>query len=344
MINRPLTELQELQITAYAMGELPENEAKELESLMADHPLMQKELAATRDMMGMLHEEFLQEWSVNAAPAVSISRTKPADLAAPSGKIVPLATAKKDFGKPALSRANLLSLAAVLTGMLVVGSLVLQPQRHTGRNFAALSPATEKAASHNPSNVSVDFNALASVDEGNGPALRLAEEVSNFDDILSELDKSSNQVDDSYLSNDGGQMVLTSWASNQPSATPAMPLAGVDNHEGFDLVLLDELRGQGGDLALDAIVDYAESIVNGENTPRGKMKTFTRSENWSGTGSKGAVSYTRMHSALSDIAIELEKNSTDGLSARDTQRLKQRMDEALGYSRQVGEALSTKQN
>ena len=58
----------------------------------------------------------------------------------------------KNFGKPARSRALMLSLAAVLTGMLVVGSLVLPQRDNAGRNFAATNTTTDDQQQNGSSN------------------------------------------------------------------------------------------------------------------------------------------------------------------------------------------------
>ncbi|NNE91840.1 MAG: hypothetical protein HKN23_09345 [Verrucomicrobiales bacterium] len=176
------------QITAYAIGELRPDEAADFECQLAQSPTAEAELDEIRETVSWLREGFADELQ-NPAPAsrpcTALATVNDAqDPGENDGVLVEL---KKN---PPV-RTMLLSLAAVLTGLMVVGSLITQ-QRQTGQggagneiaatNLPPTPPAAPGAGEMvNASAGGPEIN--ASGENGlnsNVPELRLASEIPDY--------------------------------------------------------------------------------------------------------------------------------------------------------------------
>jgi|GEM_PF-3340629 len=319
-MNRQPIDLDDPRLTDFALGEMPKHELKEFEQQLGQSPLAQKELDAMEDIMVLLATGLKSEWNDRSDVPASLELLADPVLQSEKENVVaPI----HNFGKSARSKTKMLSLAAVLTGMLVVGSLVLNPQNNTGRNFAATSPsdATEKVVTVEAVSVDRGGNDLVNV-----PALLLADEVKDFDVLVAELKSPMIPVDDSYL--DGGQMIKASYSG------------GVSPASLRDFGSTDSYFPSTGEDSFTLQLGKVKSEIVSNAAGKGRMKTYTRSGSWSGSGRLGLTSsHNGMQADLADILEKMDK--IDGaVSASQAAQIKSRLRGILKQSKEIGSQLA----
>jgi len=367
-MNRQAIDLDDLRLTAYSLGEMPDHERSEFERQLARSPLAQRELEVMDEVMSMLTDSLKNEWREYAggdsASLELVSGAPSPDAGSSSGgedAVVPM----HNFGRSARSRAKMLSLAAVLTGMLVVGSLVLNLRKNTGRDFAAASTSTSASTSNSVSErvshrpVSVDRDRGES--SVNVPALLLAEEVKDFDTLVADLDRPVLPVNDSYL-DDGGKMIQASYGgihavqgrqeklldnSAVSQADIGFRRQNMEAAVGIDPVLLKELGR--ADSYLPAAIENpvtlnlggVKSGIVSDRTGKERMKTYTRSASWSGSGRLNLLSaYDGMQADLADVVRKLETLDDAELSASQISQVKRQLRGILEQGKEIGRQLA----
>ena len=149
--------LDDPRFTDYALGELNGAERADFEAILEDSPVAGKELKATQDLISLLTEGLENEWQNELSPGIETREPvfevidggldDNSSLALGQEGQEDQEDQKKDqkeeekvhdFTRPskASRRPVLMSLAAVLAGLLVVGAVTLS-QREAGQNFAS---------------------------------------------------------------------------------------------------------------------------------------------------------------------------------------------------------------
>ncbi len=307
-MNRPPIDIDDTRLTDFLLSEMPLNESKDFQQQLKQSPLAQREMAAMEDVMSLLTDGLKSEWSDRSDVSGSLEL-----VTAPAEEKENVIVEMHKFGKTAPSRAKILSLAAVLTGMLVVGSLVLNQRDNTGRDYADASTPAVVVEDISTDDVSVD---RGSENPAGVPALLLAEEVKDFDLLVAELESPVLPVDDSYL-DDGAQMIKASYGGSDSSGS-YLPL---------------ETRGvvsvnlQLGDVSSEIVSDAAG---------KGRMKTYTRSGSWSGSGRLSLISsYGGMQADLAHL-VEALDNNEGALSASQAAQIKEQLRSILKQSKEIG--------
>ena len=319
-MNRQPIHIDDPRLTDFALGEMSLQESKEFKQQISQSPLAKKELDAMEDIMALLTDGLKSEWADRPDVPVSLELLADPVLEVVNEEEKQLVVPMNNFGKSRPFRAKMLSLAAVLTGMLVVGSLVLNPGvKNTGRNYAAsVAPAAVEA-------VSVDRGESVS----SGPSLLLAEEVKDFDVVVADLQRPVLPADESYVDdNSRSQMVRTSYHAGGVDSS----LMGTgDAANTYFPAAANELNIQ---------LNGVKSQVLADAAGKGRLKTYTRSGSWSGSGRLGLISsYGGMQSDLADVLKKMEQ--IDGsVSASDAAQIRERLRGILDQSRKISSRLA----
>ena len=155
-MKRELIETSDPQLTAYALGELEPDEVVVFERQLVESPTAKAELDDIRETVQWLRDGFATEAMRHAdekARASVLTNTSIED-----SKVV-----KADFKYTPTMKSMLLGLAAVLTGLLVVGSLMTQGPKGEGPLLAGKNPG---------SGTGVESNATESVKPEMSPIIQ----------------------------------------------------------------------------------------------------------------------------------------------------------------------------
>ena len=146
-MKRELIETNDPQLTAYALGEMEPDEVAVFERQLADSPTAKAEMQDIRETVQWLRDGFATEAMRHADEQAKASvLTNPA--AEGESKVV-----RADFRNTPTMKSMLLGLAAVLTGLLVVGALMTQgPETEDG---AVLANQASEARDQNANQVAV---------------------------------------------------------------------------------------------------------------------------------------------------------------------------------------------
>lgn len=186
MNNQPVNP-DDLQLTAYALGEMNHSERIEFENRLEESPDAQLELESIDEITSLLSGALRDEWC--------------AEMKEPSLEVLPSAGEKVVAGQFGTPKRAYAAMAAALAAMLVAG-VALLPKTEV--------PAGSEVADHSvPTTLDVSrtidlpgLNAGISV-----PSLYLTEEVENPDNLdlasaLENLDQLASPLDASYLDSD----------------------------------------------------------------------------------------------------------------------------------------------
>ncbi len=207
--------LDDPRFTDYVLGELPGKDRESFESLIGGSDVAQKELDATRDFADLLSDALEREWrtEVFREPVFEV-------IEGGAGRDDNDSIVEHDFGRAREEsrRPVLLSLAAVLAGLLVVGAMALG-QRGSVQNLASNGEANWAG---DPGEA-----LLASTDSGDtfAPSLFLVEELPDSLDPLEGSLLGRTPLDSSYLSGSGslGGMVNVGYGASDPALLGLVP-------------------------------------------------------------------------------------------------------------------------
>lgn len=190
-MQREPVNLDDPEMTAYALGELSLAEAAAFEARLQESPAARRELVEMRQIMSLLSEGLRGEWE-GAAPVKGLHVFEPVLLPEPgrAGVIVE--------GRFRPARRSLVAAAAV-AAVLVVGTVVLLSPRSSLRDGDISSPF---AAAGDPvaSSLSISFPGGSL----HVPQLLLAEEIEDPSslDLVGGVDPDHLPVDATYLESD----------------------------------------------------------------------------------------------------------------------------------------------